>query len=240
MKTEKPPDASFVIPAYNMEAYLAECLSGCITQSHRNIEVVVVDDGSTDATPIVAKHYESKDPRVRYFRIPNSGRGTARNVGCGAVRSNLIMVLDADDIPEKDRAKNTIALAAENPGAYLSGGCARIDAFCNQHDYMIPEPFNLRRALDEKKNGIIHSTAAYSKLLWGAFKYDEGEFQAIGLDDWHQQIRAALGGVKFISSPKIFVGYRELSTGISKTRDEARVLAMKEKFLAETQGAIYA
>ena len=234
--SDKKPDASFVIPAYNAEAYLAETIVSCLTQSHKNIEVVVVDDGSDknrDATALVAKHFVDRDPRVRYFRIANQGRGFARNVGCGAALADLLLMLDADDRAEKGRVKATLELYKQNPDAYLSGGAAIINAFGAELGHVIPDPFNLAKALETKHNNIVHSTAAFPKTLWQRYQFDNQEYAELGLDDWHQQIRMGLDGVKFACTPKLLAGYTQLATGISKTRDPNKVAELKEKFLKE-------
>lgn len=231
MSDKTKPDISFVIPAHNAEAYLAEGISACLAQTHKNIEVVVVDDGSTDATAKVIAHFAKGDDRVMPVHTPNIGRGAARNLGTRTAKADLIAVLDADDVPDRERAKVTLALAKNNPDAYLYGGAAILNEFLQQISTYIPQPFSLDKARSEKINGIIHSTAAYSKSLYSRFPYDEGEYQAIGLDDWHQQIRMALAGVRFVDTPKILTGYRVIEDSVSRTRDEKSVLALKDKFL---------
>ena len=228
------PDISFVIPVFNMESYIGEAISSCLAQSHRNIEVVVVDDGSTDATPKVIKHYADGDPRVKPLRVPNGGAGAARNIGCQAASAPLVALLDADDLCDKDRAKKTLELHKANPDAYLSGAAALIDAFNNQKGQVVPDPFVLERALKENMNGIVNSTVAFTKSLWEKFKYEEGELARIGIDDWQQQLRCALAGVKFVSTPKVLSAYRMLQTGISKHRNEERVKELKAAFLKES------
>ena len=232
--SDKKPDLAFVVPAYNVEAYLAETIVSCLTQSHKNIEIIVVDDGSTDATPDIIKFYKDRDPRVKGLRVPNGGRGAARNIGCQAADAPLLAMLDADDRSDKGRARATIDLHAENPMAYLYGGASLISVFGAELAHFIPEALVIEKVLasPRKENGIVHSTAAFPRDLWGQFKFDEDEYQAIGLDDWHQQTRMALAGVKFVYTPKILSGYTQVATGISRTRDERQVLAMKEKFLS--------
>ena len=103
------PDLSFVIPVYNGAEYLAEAIASCLTQSHKNVEVVVVDDASTDSTKRVIAHYAKTDQRVQaVFLEENKGRGHARNVGNRAAKSKYLAVLDADDISDKFRAERCL------------------------------------------------------------------------------------------------------------------------------------
>ena len=91
---------SCVIPVYNGERFLAEALDSALGQSRPPDEVIVVDDGSTDATPEVIAHYAG---RVTYLRQDNAGHAAARNRGVAASRGDLVAFLDADDLwhPEK-------------------------------------------------------------------------------------------------------------------------------------------
>jgi len=84
---------SVIVPAYNREKYLAKTLDSIFAQDYRPIEVVVVDDGSTDGTASIARLY----PEVRYFYQPNLGPAVARNTGLAECTGELISFLDADD-----------------------------------------------------------------------------------------------------------------------------------------------
>lgn len=90
------PDVSVVIPAYNSAHIINEALYSALNQSGISLEVVIVDDGSTDNTAQVIA--ACADPRVRFIRQENQGPGAARNTGIRAARAELIAFLDADDI----------------------------------------------------------------------------------------------------------------------------------------------
>lgn len=94
---------SVVVPAYNAEATLAATLDSVRRQSYRALEIVVVDDGSTDATPTIVRAAAAEDPRVRLLTAPNGGVAKARNAGIAASRGAFIAPVDADDLwhPEK-------------------------------------------------------------------------------------------------------------------------------------------
>ena len=88
------PLVSVVIPAYNCERYLAEALESALGQTYGRVEVLVVDDGSTDGTAAVASSFGN---RVRYFHQANAGIGAARNRGAELAEGELLAFLDADD-----------------------------------------------------------------------------------------------------------------------------------------------
>ena len=93
---------SCIIPVFNGEQYLREAIDSIFNQTYRPLEVIVVDDGSTDGTPSLVASYREQ---VRYLRQANAGPGAARNLGLGVARGEFVAFLDADDLwhPEKLR-----------------------------------------------------------------------------------------------------------------------------------------
>jgi len=97
----KAPLVSVVLPVYNVEPYLEECLDSVLGQRLRDLEVVLVDDGSTDGSPAIAAAYARRDPRVRVVRQVNAGLGAARNTGVRLARGRYLTFVDSDDrLPE--------------------------------------------------------------------------------------------------------------------------------------------
>jgi glycosyltransferase involved in cell wall biosynthesis len=92
------PLVSVIVPAYNAARYIRQALESVCIQTHRNIEVIVVDDGSRDETPVIVEEFAARDPRVRLVRQKNAGVGAARNVGIRQAQGVFIAPLDADDI----------------------------------------------------------------------------------------------------------------------------------------------
>ena len=75
------PDISVIVPVYNMKNYLRQCLDSLIVQTMENIEIIVVDDGSTDSSPQICDEYAEKDPRIIVIHRENGGLSAARNSG---------------------------------------------------------------------------------------------------------------------------------------------------------------
>ena len=92
---------SIIIPVYNVEEYLDECLNSAITQTYSNIEIIIVNDGSTDRSTDIIGKYKKKDNRIKVFSINNSGQGKARNIGINNSLGEYIYFLDSDDFIEK-------------------------------------------------------------------------------------------------------------------------------------------
>ena len=93
---------SVVIPVYNAASYLQACLSSVLSQSFTNLEIIVIDDGSTDASLSVLNGYASSDSRIKLLQQENSGPSVARNKGLASATGDLIFFLDADDTIEPE------------------------------------------------------------------------------------------------------------------------------------------
>ncbi len=92
------PKISIVMPVYNVEKYLRECLDSVQAQTFKDWECICVDDGSTDASPAILEEYAAKDDRFRVIRREHSNAGAARNVGMDMARGKYLSFLDSDDV----------------------------------------------------------------------------------------------------------------------------------------------
>ncbi len=100
---------SVLIPCYQQGRYLADCISSLINQSHQNWEALIIDDGSTDDTHLIASVLCKSDDRVRYFHKENGGLSSARNLGLEKASGAYIQFLDADDLLERDKIQSHVA-----------------------------------------------------------------------------------------------------------------------------------
>ena len=92
------PLISVVVPVYNTEKYLSDCLDSLLVQTEQNIEILVVDDGSSDGSPDILLRYSRLYPQIRVFTQPNAGPGVARNTALKNVRGKYVMFCDSDDM----------------------------------------------------------------------------------------------------------------------------------------------
>ena len=88
---------SVVIPVYNVEKYLEKCLDSVVEQTYRNLEIILVDDGSTDNSGAICDRYAQKDSRVVVIHQKNGGLSKARNVGIDTATGKYISFIDSDD-----------------------------------------------------------------------------------------------------------------------------------------------
>lgn len=192
------PKASFVIPAYNAEAYLAECLLSCRNQSVKEIEIIVVNDGSTDGTRELVEWHMKEDKRIQLLNLePNHGRSAARNAGNALATSPIIFVLDADDMALRNRVRDTLIHFNMKNVDVVYGPFQLIDENDNLLGTQPAGLFNRELALSKRKNFIGHSTMAYRKGVTLNVQYDEGDYSRVGLDDWKFQWDCICRGYKF-------------------------------------------
>lgn len=93
---------SIIVPLYNAEKYLEKCISSIVGQTYRNIEIILINDGSTDRSHEICYKFKTQDPRISYIYQNNSGVGTARNRGLDVSSGEYIMFVDSDDWLERD------------------------------------------------------------------------------------------------------------------------------------------
>ena len=98
----KKVKTSVIVPVYNTEAYIGKCLESIIQQTQKELEIVVVDDGSTDGSMQIVERYHQLFDNVRIIKQKNLGQGAARNVGVKAATGHYIYFLDSDDFIEPD------------------------------------------------------------------------------------------------------------------------------------------
>lgn len=96
------PLISIIVPVYNVEKYLSKCLDSLVNQTYKNIEIVCVDDGSTDSSGSICDEYAKKDARIKVIHKENGGLSDARNVGLETINGEYVMFIDSDDWIDKD------------------------------------------------------------------------------------------------------------------------------------------
>lgn len=93
---------SVIIPIYNTAPYLREALDSICNQTLKELEIIIIDDGSTDESPQIVEEYANSDSRIQIFHQPNQGQGTARNLGLSYATGEYIYFMDSDDILQKE------------------------------------------------------------------------------------------------------------------------------------------
>lgn len=126
------PKVSIVVPVCNVEPYLRKCLDSLLAQTLREIEVICVDDGSTDGCPAILEEYAKRDGRIRTFREDNAGQSAARNRGLDEAQAEFVMFCDADDWAEPTWCEELHGAMIGRPGIDLVVARASIDGTCSR------------------------------------------------------------------------------------------------------------
>ena len=113
---------SIIIPVYNCEEYLNECIDSLLCQSYPNIEILLVNDGSKDGSPEICDTYGNLHPNIHVYHQNNQGAAAARKTGLKQASGEYFLFVDADDWVEPDFVKNLV-LPALNSGADIVSGC---------------------------------------------------------------------------------------------------------------------
>ena len=111
---KKQPKVSVVVPCYNVEKYLPQCMDSIINQTLKDIEIICVNDGSTDSTLRILQKYAEKDKRIKIIDKANSGYGASMNKGFSEANGEYLGIVESDDWVEPDMFENLYNLAKSN------------------------------------------------------------------------------------------------------------------------------
>ena len=152
------PLISIVTPVYNTEKYLSECLDSIFAQTMPDIELICVDDGSTDNSLNILKDYQKKHKNLKVISQKNGGPGVARNTGIDNATGKYICFWDSDDIFEPDALEKLYNQAEKNKADIT---ICRMQMFNTQTGQIIPIPLSIRSDLTAKASsltGMFRST----------------------------------------------------------------------------------
>jgi glycosyltransferase involved in cell wall biosynthesis len=157
------PKVSVIIPVWNAEAYLRRCLDSVVNQTLRNIEIICVNDGSTDSSLAILNEYAAADSRMRVVSLEkNSGESIARNTGLAMAGGEYIGSVDNDDAVDPDFYEKLYAKAGETGADIVKGVRLQIE-----YDGMTPRILNINSRVREDKTYFISQwwTAIYKASL---------------------------------------------------------------------------
>ena len=159
------PAVSVLMPVFNGERFLAEAIDSILGQTFADFELVIVDDGSTDASPAILADYASRDSRIRVLRQANAGIVAALNRGLPECRAPLVARMDADDVSEAPRLAVQIEYLRDHPDVTVVGTAVRLIAESGRPGPVLRWPVApdaVRKAL-QRGNCLAHPTTVMRK-----------------------------------------------------------------------------
>ena len=146
---------SVVISVYNIRAYLDRCIESVVQQTYTNLEIILVDDGSTDGCAACCDKWSERDSRIKVIHKENAGLGMARNTGIENARGKYLCFFDGDDYVELSTIQRTVTCAEKNSAELVLFGFYRVNAAGNINSSVIPSTDKEFYEGDEIQNYIL-------------------------------------------------------------------------------------
>ena len=217
------PTVSVIMPAYNVAPYIGEAIGSVLAQTHRDLELMIVDDGSTDATAMIAAHFAGRDPRVNLLRQPNGGISSARNHALRCSKGDVLAILDSDDVWEPEFLEAQLEILRTNPdvdvvtgngwflGSRLHGRPVR--------PWPDPRPQPDLAAIIGDEEAIFIMSVMRRRVYETTGPFDESMRTNEDYDYW---LRAAAAGFRFFRNDRPLAHYRRRDDSLSA--NEVRML----------------
>lgn len=170
------PDISVVIPFHNVELYIADCLDSLLRQKGVSIEVILINDGSTDGTENIVREYMKKHDNMRLYRIDQNGPGYARNYGVQFARGKYIAFLDADDKLVRGIYKRMLHAAENNKAEVCICNAARFNSkrvWSSDLHEKVYRDYKVSTHITESPS-LIYDTTSWNKLINREFYQKSG------------------------------------------------------------------
>lgn len=216
---------SVIMPVYNVASYLPQSIESVLNQDHRNLELILIDDGSTDGSGLICDAYAQKDSRVRVIHQPNGGAAAAKNAGLRAASGTYLSFVDSDDYLQSDVFGYMLGVLQQNN--------ADAAQFSFQDVYLTrTEPQLLKKGILDHKEYLVRFTKDWScPLLWNKL-YKRSLFEGIYFEEGHKiddeyfTYRGFLNPGRIVFDDRIIYNYRKRASSVmsSPAAAEQRIL----------------
>ena len=206
---------SVIIPVYNVADYLPQCLDSVLSQDHRDLEVILIDDGSTDASGAVCDAYAAADSRVRVIHQKNGGGAAAKNAGLRIATGTYLSFVDSDDYLEPD-VYGYMLSALEQSGADAIH-CNFREVYRNRTEDCV---VHTGRSLVNSRDYLVRFTKDWScPLLWNKL-YRRNLFDGVFFEEGHKiddeyfTYQGFLGECSILCDERIIYNYRKRRSSV--------------------------
>jgi glycosyltransferase involved in cell wall biosynthesis len=208
------PYISVIVPAYNAAAFLGEAIQSIQQQGYEFLEIIVIDDGSTDDTAAIARSFGD---RIRYLYQENSGPACARNTGLKMAKGEIIAFLDADDLWPENKLEIQLDYFLKNPALEVVVG--RVQYLLIEEDRRVFQEFS------QPALGVNLGAGLYQKSLFDKLGYFDSSMQQSEDVDWLMRIRENRVPMAAIDAVTLY--YRIHGNNMTRDRDRQNTLFIK-------------
>lgn len=234
---------SIIIPVYNVKDYLSDCLHSVLGQSFKDIEVVLVNDGSTDGSGDICDRFAAEDERIRVIHKQNGGQAQARNMGLDVATGEVITFIDSDDLIEPDSLEALYKCMCDEGADIVMGSMLRFAPDGTTRPYTRMDrrmdadgKGMLCRVLAGKELNISPCAGLYRRHIFDSLRFPEG----MVCEDWYVTPAIYMAAKKAVFLPVPWYRYRvnDASTmGALQTKGSMDVLAVAQHVLDEIKAA---
>ena len=169
---------SIIVPVYNVEKYLDTCVSSIVKQSYVNIEIILVDDGSTDSSSILCDTWKKKDNRIIVIHKSNGGQSEARNVGLLNASGEFVIFIDSDDYISSDHVEELVTAITNTKSDIV---CARAQAFFDNKSSRVEKK-------EKRNSSSFDGNMAIKKML-----YEQGVSSSLWVKIYKRALFESIG-----------------------------------------------
>lgn len=216
--SQDSPLISVVIPVYNVESYLEECLNSVVKQTYSNLQIILVDDGSTDNSGSICDRYASQDSRITVVHQKNQGAGAAKNTGLEEVAGEYLSIIDSDDYLDQNYYKIMLAAITETnadtvqclfTSQFRDKSFNRNYSFPSSHNRVLTTQEYLFEMLYDWKYAVFWNKLFKTKLLGNA-RFPVGR----KIDDEFFTYKLICNSKKIININNVLYHYRMRDTSV--------------------------
>lgn len=231
---------SIIIPVYNVEKYLKQCIDSVLNQTYKNYEIILIDDGSTDNSPAICDKYKDNDDRITVLHKKNRGAAAARNSGIRVIKGEYVLFLDSDDFWADNKALEQIVniLEKEKSDVVCFGYREFYEDTCEYKDVIsIPNKSIDNLSLEDKikvliRKGIYTSSSWCKAIKSDLIKDNEIYFtENITSEDIDWSARILLNAKSYSLLKNFFYAYRQRKTSITHTVKYENVKTLSQNII---------
>lgn len=224
---------SIIVPIYNVDQYLSECLDSIVKQTYTNLEIILVDDGSTDQCYEIAHGYEIRDSRIILLRKENGGAASAKNLGLNTAKGKYVALVDSDDYLDEKYIEILVNAIEQNDAEIAV--CSYYECYVDQkYEHKVSNSLTkytekqyLEHFLNEWTCGIAWNKI-FKKNLLKNVRYEEGH----KIDDEFFTYKAVLNSKNIVEIPVSLYYYRIRKTGIMRSSTREHIIKDKIDYLS--------